>query len=65
MIDRPLNIAENIADSAAGTAYDWIPQALRTIHRAQWYRSPQSLTGLPGATIELAGQRVLNFASND
>ncbi len=47
------------------TAYDWIPQALRTIHRAQWYRSPQSLTGLPGATIELDGRRVLNFASND
>jgi len=47
------------------TAYDWIPQALRTIHRAQWYRSPQALTGLPGATIELDGRRVLNFASND
>ena len=47
------------------TAYDWIPQALRTIHRAQWYRSPQALAGLPGATIALDGQRVLNFASND
>lgn len=47
------------------TAYDWIPKALQTIHRAQWHRSPQALGGLPGATIELEGRRLLNFASND
>lgn len=47
------------------TAYDWIPKALQTIHRAQWHRSPQVLGGLPGATIELEGRRLLNFASND
>lgn len=46
-------------------AYDWIAGALQTIHRAQWYRSPQALTGLPGPVVERHGRAVLNFASND
>ncbi len=45
--------------------YGWIEHSLQTIHRAGWYRSPQTLTSLPGAVIELEGQRLINFASND
>lgn len=45
--------------------YAWIEAALETVKRAHWYRSVQTIEGRPGAEVELAGQRVLNFASND
>ncbi len=45
--------------------YSWIEESLTTIHRADWYRSVQTIDGRPGATVLLAGQEVINFASND
>ena len=45
--------------------YAWIEESLATIHRADWYRSVQTIHGLPDATILLEGQEVINFASND
>ncbi|WP_337885252.1 8-amino-7-oxononanoate synthase [Fischerella thermalis] len=45
--------------------YAWIEQSLATIHRANWYRSVQTIEGCPGATVLLQGQEVINFASND
>jgi 8-amino-7-oxononanoate synthase len=45
--------------------YGWIEQSLQTIHRAGWYRSPKTMTSRPGAVIDLDGQRLVNFASND
>ena len=45
--------------------YAWIQESLTTIHRADWYRSVQTIDGLPGAVVLLSGQRVINFASND
>jgi 8-amino-7-oxononanoate synthase len=44
--------------------YIWIDRALDAIHRANWYRSPQAISA-PGAVVEIQGQRLLNFASND
>ena len=38
---------------------------MAVIHRAKWYRSVKEITGHPGATVELLGQPVINFASND
>nr|WP_211176136.1 8-amino-7-oxononanoate synthase [Brasilonema sp. UFV-L1] len=38
---------------------------MTTIHRADWYRSVQTIHGLPGATVFLEGREVINFASND
>jgi 8-amino-7-oxononanoate synthase len=46
-------------------AYAWIDDALATIHRANWHRSPKSIAGRAGAVIQLEGQSVINFASND
>ncbi|MDY7019857.1 MAG: 8-amino-7-oxononanoate synthase [Cyanobacteriota bacterium] len=46
-------------------AYTWIERSLQTIHRADWYRSVQTIESLPGATINLEGQNLINFASND
>jgi 8-amino-7-oxononanoate synthase len=45
--------------------YAWIEESLATIHRANWYRSLQTIEGRPGATVFLGGQEVINFASND
>jgi 8-amino-7-oxononanoate synthase len=45
--------------------YAWIEESLATIHRADWYRSVQTISGLPGAKVLLSGQEVINFASND
>jgi 8-amino-7-oxononanoate synthase len=45
--------------------YAWIEATLKTIHRANWYRSVQTVDSLPGATLLLSGQKVINFASND
>lgn len=53
------------SNPTSNPAYDWLSPALDTIHRARWYRTPQPLNSAPGATVELAGQTLLNFASND
>ena len=45
--------------------YAWIEESLATIHRANWYRSLQTIEGRTGATVFLGGQEVINFASND
>ncbi|MEH2276135.1 MAG: 8-amino-7-oxononanoate synthase [Nostoc sp.] len=45
--------------------YAWLEHSLATIHRADWYRSVQTIHGRPSATVILAGQKVINFASND
>ncbi|HLO47228.1 MAG TPA: 8-amino-7-oxononanoate synthase [Kamptonema sp.] len=45
--------------------YAWIDKSLATIHRADWYRSVQTIDGRPGATILLEGRELVNFASND
>jgi 8-amino-7-oxononanoate synthase len=48
-----------------GEPYAWIEPALKTIHRAGWYRTTKTIVGRPGATIDLDGRPSLNFASND
>lgn len=45
--------------------YAWIEKSLDTIHRANWYRSLQTIQGRSGAVIELEGRSLINFASND
>lgn len=45
--------------------YHWLDSSLKTIQRANWYRSVKTIEGQPGALIELDGDRLLNFASND
>lgn len=45
--------------------YAWLEQSLATIHRADWYRSVQTIQGRTGAVVQLEGHPVINFASND
>jgi 8-amino-7-oxononanoate synthase len=45
--------------------YAWIEKSLAAIHRADWYRSPVSIENCPGPEVQLAGHRLINFASND
>jgi len=51
--------------SSTESPYDWMAQSLQTIHRAHWHRSPQILSGRPGAVVERDGRTLINFASND
>lgn len=45
--------------------YNWIEKSLKTIHRANWYRSVQTIETRPGSQIKLKGRSLINFASND
>ena len=45
--------------------YAWLQQSLATIHRADWYRSVQTLQSRSGAVVQLEGREMINFASND
>lgn len=45
--------------------YSWIEKSLGTIHRANWYRSPQTMESLPGTVVRVDGRKLINFASND
>lgn len=45
--------------------YAWIDRSLETIHRADWYRSVQTVNSLPGCVVQVEGQTLINFASND
>jgi 8-amino-7-oxononanoate synthase len=47
------------------TPYSWIDQALETIERANWSRSTQIITSLPGTQAVIDGQTLINFGSND
>ncbi|PSO50381.1 MAG: 8-amino-7-oxononanoate synthase [Cyanobacteria bacterium SW_9_44_58] len=46
-------------------AYDWIEKSLATIEKAGWYRSVKTIDSAPGAVIDLEGESLINFASND
>ncbi len=45
--------------------YDWIDRSLETIERANWYRSTQVMTSLPGTEVVIDGRSLINFGSND
>jgi len=45
--------------------YAWLTPALHTIHRAQWHRTVEAVAGKAGPVVEVGGQSVVNFASND
>ncbi|MEP0869404.1 8-amino-7-oxononanoate synthase [Trichocoleus desertorum AS-A10] len=49
----------------ATNPYAWLEQSLETIHRADWYRSVQTIESQAGPVVRLVGREVLNFASND
>jgi 8-amino-7-oxononanoate synthase len=45
--------------------YDWIDRSLATIERANWSRSTQVITSLPGTEVTIDGRALINFGSND
>ena len=51
--------------TSSANPYAWLQTSLSAIHKANWYRDVQPITSAPGPTVMLAGQSVLNFASND
>lgn len=47
------------------SSYSWIERSLATIHKANWYRQVQPISGRGGVEVNLNGSPVINFASND
>jgi 8-amino-7-oxononanoate synthase len=45
--------------------YQWLDKALTTIHQAHWYRQVTTIESPPGPVVHIAGQSLINFASND
>ena len=47
------------------TPYDWLARSLDSIHRANWYRSTQTVTSKAGTIATIDGREMLMFASNN
>ena len=47
------------------TPYDWLDRSLDSIHRANWYRSTQTITSKAGTIATIDGREMLMFASNN
>ncbi|MFK8185789.1 MAG: 8-amino-7-oxononanoate synthase [Phormidesmis sp.] len=46
-------------------AYAWIDKSLRTLIKANWYRSVKAIEGAAGPMVTVDGRPMVNFASND
>ncbi|WP_322096325.1 8-amino-7-oxononanoate synthase [Phormidium tenue] len=47
------------------TPYDWLDRSLDSIHKANWYRSTQTVTSKAGTISMIDGREMLMFASNN
>lgn len=47
------------------TPYDWLDRSLDSIHKANWYRSTQTITSKAGTIATIDGRKMLMFASNN
>jgi 8-amino-7-oxononanoate synthase len=47
------------------TPYDWLDRSLDSIHRANWYRSTQTISSKAGTIALVDGREMLMFASNN
>ncbi len=45
--------------------YQWIDKSLAAIHRSHRYRSVRSVERMSGPVVQVQGQNLVNFASND
>ncbi|MFN9885202.1 MAG: 8-amino-7-oxononanoate synthase [Pseudanabaena sp.] len=45
--------------------YDWLDRNLASIHKANWYRSTQTITSKAGTIATIDGREMLMFASNN
>ncbi len=47
------------------TPYDWLDRSLDSIHKANWYRSTQTITSKADTIANVDGREMLMFASNN
>ncbi len=47
------------------TPYDWLDRSLDSIHKANWYRSTQTISSKAGTIATIDGREMLMFASNN
>jgi 8-amino-7-oxononanoate synthase len=57
---KPKPISTHLA-----TPYDWLDRSLDSIHKANWYRSTQTVTSKAGTITTIDGREMLMFASNN
>jgi 8-amino-7-oxononanoate synthase len=64
-ISSPILIDREFQKLTYFNSYDWIDRSLATIERANWSRSTQVITSLPGSEVTIDGRSLINFGSND
>ena len=47
------------------TPYGWLDRSLESIHKANWYRSTQTISSKAGTSATIEGREMLMFASNN
>ena len=47
------------------TPYDWLDRSLESIHKANWYRTTQTISSKAGTIAQIDGREMLMFASNN
>jgi 8-amino-7-oxononanoate synthase len=54
-----------VKTESISTPYDWLDRGLASIHKANWYRSTQTITSKAGTIAKVDGREMLMFASNN
>jgi 8-amino-7-oxononanoate synthase len=54
-----------VKPESISTPYDWLDRSLQSIHKANWYRSTQTITSKAGTIALIDGREMLMFASNN
>jgi len=54
-----------VKTESISTPYDWLDRSLDSIHKANWYRSTQTITSKAGTIAKVDGREMLMFASNN
>jgi len=54
-----------VKNEPISTPYDWLDRNLASIHKANWYRSTQTITSKAGTIATIDGREMLMFASNN
>jgi 8-amino-7-oxononanoate synthase len=54
-----------VKTESISTPYDWLDRSLDSLHKANWYRSTQTITSKAGTIAVIDGREMLMFASNN
>ncbi|NUN66517.1 8-amino-7-oxononanoate synthase [Pseudanabaena biceps] len=55
----------NHPENCDADPFAWLDRSLQSIHKANWYRSTQTINSKAGTIAQIDGREMLNFASNN